>query len=287
MFRIGRVELRLLLVVTIWGANFAVVKALLVALSPEALNLARFTLASAAMAVLLWWRDPGARRLGARDLLPIAALGLLGNTLYQALFIQGIARTSAGNTALLVGLSPLWAALLSASLGLDKLDRRAWTGVALAIAGAALIALEGVSGGRYAGDVLGFLAGVCWASYTVLSGALLRKHPPLRVSGIGMIAGTLAMWATTFHSAAAQDWAALGWPHWAGLAYGSFGALVVCYVLWAKAVQQVGPARTAAFSNLTPVIGLCVCAWTLGEPLTALRLSGAFLALYGVWLTRP
>ncbi len=78
----------LLVTVAIWGVNFAVVKFALAALPPLALNAVRF--ASASTAVLVALRLSGQRwAFARRDLPALVGLGLLGNAVYQLLFIFG------------------------------------------------------------------------------------------------------------------------------------------------------------------------------------------------------
>ncbi|MBI4280230.1 MAG: DMT family transporter [Armatimonadetes bacterium] len=287
---LSRIDLFMLFVVIVWGVNFTVVKWALEKMSPWSFNLARFTMSAVAMAVLLRVRDGGLRGISASDLLAMIGIGILGNTVYQALFIQGIAWTTAGNAVLFIAINPLWTALLSAGLGVDRLTARTWGGIVLAMAGAALVALgghrPGSAGIQWLGDGLVLLAGICWSAYTVLSRALLARHSPLRLTGVGLIAGTAGIWATTMPAAFRQDWQVLTWADWSAIAFAGLGALVFCYTVWAEGVKHVGPARTAAYANLTPAVGLLASAWALGEPLGWMRVVGATLTIYGVYITR-
>jgi drug/metabolite transporter (DMT)-like permease len=95
-------------VVVIWGTNYTIVKEALDSIPALAFMALRFGLAALAMGVLLW-RLEGWKPLPRSTFLRLTALGLLGNTLYQLLFILGIARTTAlYNTGL-----PVVAALTS------------------------------------------------------------------------------------------------------------------------------------------------------------------------------
>ena len=102
--------------VVVWGVNFAVVKRALATFPPLGFNALRFVLAS--LFVLAVLRSRGAlQRPEARDIPRFIILGLVGNVLYQLAFILGLERTRAGNASLMLSLSPMFTALLSAASG--------------------------------------------------------------------------------------------------------------------------------------------------------------------------
>ena len=118
----SRITLRLWLLVLIWAANFSVVKAALADFRPLAFNAIRFVLASAVLLAFLWSaRKP--LRFERRDWPALLALGLVGNTFYQVLFIVGLDWTLAGNAALLLGASPVFVTLLSAGVRHEEPSR--------------------------------------------------------------------------------------------------------------------------------------------------------------------
>src|SRR6266850_2609048 len=84
----GSTDLLLLLMTVIWGSNFTAIKYSLEDLLPLSFNALRFTIASLAMLVVaLMSRDTF--KLAPGDGRRLFALGLLGNTVYQTLFITG------------------------------------------------------------------------------------------------------------------------------------------------------------------------------------------------------
>jgi len=84
--------------------------------------------------------------------------------------------TSAASATLLVGLAPLWVSLVMVLFFGARLRRRAWLGLFLALAGAAILALA--KGARFAGnfgEMMGGLASLCYAAYTLALGRA-RRH---------------------------------------------------------------------------------------------------------------
>jgi O-acetylserine/cysteine efflux transporter len=73
---------------------------------------------------------------------------------------------------------------------------------------------------------------------------------------------------------------------WLGIGYASFLSIVYGYFAWSYALGRVGVARTAVYSNLTPIVALAAGWAMLGERPVAPQLAGVLLILTGVFLVR-
>ena len=107
--RFTRTDLMLLVLASVWGINFSVVKSAIsgpgAPFTPLGFNALRFAVAAVTLLILLR-RTGEAVPASRRDRLAIAGLGLLGNWLYQVLFITGIDRTSPANSSLILATTP-------------------------------------------------------------------------------------------------------------------------------------------------------------------------------------
>ena len=132
-------DLLLVTMAVIWGVNASVMKAAVGQMPPLVFNAARMGLASIALVALAF----GARRvvLSRRDVTVLLALGVLGTGLYQFFMIEGLARTRAGTTALILSSGPAFVALFGRALGIERITRRGMVGIALSMMGIALVAL--------------------------------------------------------------------------------------------------------------------------------------------------
>src|SRR5262245_18353194 len=112
-------DLLLLLMVVIWGANFSVIKLALRDFPEIPFNALRLLMASA---VFLTAIAAGPRPLLARgEWLRLGFLGLVGHFSYQLCFLAGIARTSVANSALIFGCTPVAIAIMSSIAGHEQL----------------------------------------------------------------------------------------------------------------------------------------------------------------------
>ena len=128
----------MLLVVLIWGANFAVVKLSLAEFPLLAFTALRFTAAALLLALIVYARE-GSLAPPRGSVWKLIGLGIIGNTIYQLLFIVGLNLTTAGNTALLISTTPVIVALLGAVLRIERITRYVGGGIALAFAGIVLV----------------------------------------------------------------------------------------------------------------------------------------------------
>jgi drug/metabolite transporter (DMT)-like permease len=276
--------------VLIWGINFSVIKVALRTFSPLAFNALRFGLATLLILAILYLRGESFR-LARRDLLPVILLGLIGHTLYQLMFINGMALTTPANTSLLMATTPVFVAIYGWLLGSERVGVLAWIGVVLSFVGILLLILG--SGGEISlgrgtlrGDLLILGAAMVWAAYTTGSKGLLTRYSPLKLTALSMLAGTPPLVLLSIPQLLRQEWPRVAPEAWLGLAYSLIFAVVVAYVAWYTSVQRVGNARTAIYSNLTPVVAVLVAWLALGDHLTWLQGVGATVVLSSIMLTR-
>jgi drug/metabolite transporter (DMT)-like permease len=286
----GLVDVALIGLMAIWGANFVVVKAAVTQFLPLAFTALRFALAGLVLlAVLIFNRV--SLRVSRADLGRLALLGLVGNIIYQPLFVLGIARTTAGNSALILAASPVAVAIENHLLGQERLHARAWAGVALSFGGLALVILGGpkeisLAPETLLGDALTLGAVLCWATYTVMSRPLVTRLNPLAVTSISLLIGAGALLLIATPSFLAQDWSAVRVSGWLGLLYSGVLAIGLGYAIWGKGVQRLGGARTSVYSNLNPIVAALTGALFLGEHIALLQVAGAACVFGGIVLAR-
>lgn len=121
-----------LLTVMMWGANVVLLKALLGGASAETINVGRFLIAGGVL-VTLSVRANGWPRWDAKTWLAVAAVGFVGNTLFQTFFLAAIRANPAGVGGLVTGIVPVLVLPLGLLLG-HKVSGRQAGGVVVAFA---------------------------------------------------------------------------------------------------------------------------------------------------------
>jgi drug/metabolite transporter (DMT)-like permease len=297
----NRIDALLVLMVVIWGVNYSVIKVAFEEIPPQPFNALRLAIASA----VFYAGIRAARSHAARDARPssifytehpltradrfqLAWLGVVGHCAYQFCFIGGVARTSVSNAALIIGISPVAIAVVSAALGRERLHWQHWAGALVSVTGIYYVVGHGASfaGSTITGDLLVMISVGCWVAYTLGAGRLMSRHSPLYVTGITMVIGGVPYVVIALPQLILQEWDRVSAWTWSALGLSALLALNVAYLIWYIAVQRIGPSRTAIYSNLVPIVAMAVAAMWLGEPMTIGKAVGAAAVLGGIALTR-
>jgi drug/metabolite transporter (DMT)-like permease len=274
----------LLATALIWGLTFPVAKHVLAFLPPLPFAAVRYLLAALLLLGLLRWRQ-GSVRLVRADILPLLGIGLIGITVFQSLWANGLALTSASKAAILVSTSPIWAAVFTTLRG-QRLPARAWAGVFLSLGGVFLVVNNSVTeirlgGGTLLGDLM-FLAGAAlWAVYSALAPPYLARLGPLKVTAWTMLLGALGL-----AGAAAVDWAALPLSTWAAFAFTVVLSAALGFLWWYEGIRQLGVNRAMVYSYLIPVSAVASAVLLLGESFGWAQILGSAVVLAGIRLAR-
>ena len=282
----------LLLMALIWGVNFIVVKIGTQLMHPLAFNGARVAIAAVSLVlVAVAIREPWPTR---RDTVRLLLLGVLGNGLYQWFFIEGIARTRAGDAALVLAASPALMAIIGRVLGVEQVTSRKVVGIAASLLGMALVVFGSGSAdpattrdaATLAGNMLVLASAVFWALYTVLLKPYTERVSGVSLSALTMAGGAIPLVLVSMPQISDTSWRSLPVSGWGALLYSGLLALVVAYLFWYRGVRVIGPTRTAMYSNLQPVVALVVAWIALGEKPTIIQVLGAVAIMIGILLTR-
>jgi O-acetylserine/cysteine efflux transporter len=273
-----------LLMVTVWGFNFVVIRWGLNDVPPLTLTLLRFGLA--AFPALLLVARPKAHWS------QVAAYGLFAFALQFSLLFAGIAvGMPTGLSSLVIQVQAFFTIGLATLLTLERPAATQGFGALLAGAGVLLVAMH-LPGGTRLGLLLVVLAALSWSVANLIvkrmsSSDATASEPlsiviwgsafacvPLAVAALA-IDGLPAMQATVLRLAP---------PQWLGLAFQAWPTTLLAFGIWAWLLRLYPAALIAPFTLLVPIVGMSCAVWLLGEPLLWWKLAGAGLVLSGLAL---
>ena len=288
MRRPDSTDLMLLTTVFIWAFGITVTRyALTHGFEPLAFASIRYGGAALLTAVLALAIERSLALHGRRNaLFVVLAAGFL--LLNQLCFVYALRLTSATTVALILGTTPVFTALISFAVGLERPSPRLWLGAVVTFAGVALVAV-GAGGGLSSdlgGDLLAIGLAATWAAYSVTIAPLMRSHSPYRISAVVLLAMIVPFALVSSGQIGDQNYGDLGWLVWLGLAYAIIGPLAVTNLLWFTAIDRVGPSRASLFANLQPFLAAAIAALVLSEHLSPLEVVGGFAILCGILLER-
>ncbi len=240
----------------------------------------------AAVLLLLAARLHGRAALPApRDLGRLFVLSLLGVTLNQSLFLEGLARSTAVNAGLLMTVIPVATVALAALVGQERATRRQVVGIALSVAGVAWLFLgrgAHIGAESLTGDLLMTANAVSYSAYLVFARPVAARLPQPVVIAWVFLFGALTVpflaWDVPWWPAEAggRQLAALGGVLLFPTVLAYLGNIVV--------LARAGANVTAAYVMLQPVLAALLGIGVLGEQPEPSLLVTAAGVLAGLWL---
>jgi len=273
-----------LVTVTLWGSSFVAIRDAGQTLSPGSLALGRLLVSLIVLGVVASVRrEPLPER---RDLVGIAAFGVLFLGVYSVTLNAAERRVDAGTAAMLINVGPVLIAIGAGVFLNEGFPRRLFGGCAVAFSGCVLIGLASTKSSSRAGVGLALLiaAAFAYAAAVVIQKPVLARVSPLQVTLLGCAAATVAClpFAPTLIGELDDAGAtAIGWIVYLGAAPTALG-----FATWAYALRRTSAGRLASLAFLIPVVAILLGWALLGETPPWLAAVGGAICLAGVYLAR-
>jgi drug/metabolite transporter (DMT)-like permease len=276
----GRLLPFAVLSVALVGVSFGSIFVRLAVAPALAIALWRMTLASAAVlpaALLSGQFEPRANR--AQVALAASAGGLLA--LHFGSWMTSLMFTSVANSVLLVNTAPIFVALIATVTGRDRPGARTWMAVALATAGAGVIAWGGLEDrASLLGDLLAVIGALAMAGYLILAREAQRGLTYLPYVAIAYGTAALVLWAAVLMTGTV--WHSFSPATWAVLAAMAVVSQLVGHGGYNWSLRHLQAAFVSIALTGEPVLASLLAWWLLDEPIGLRTVAGGLLVLAGV-----
>ena len=278
------------LMILLWSANFIIGKVALREFPPLLLGALRIGLAGIFLAPIYWRRARTAAKpfRPGEDLLLLLFLAAcnVGN---QLLFLAGLNRTTVAHSALIIGVGPMFVLLIAAMLGIERITLRKIAGMAIALAGVALLVYQ-VRGpetaqATLAGDLLTAAACILLSLFAVYGKKATERYGTIAVNSFAYMGGAALLAPVALWQARGFPFADVSPAGWASLVYMAVFPSAICYLIYYHALAHISASRVAAFIYLEPVIATLMAVAFLGERITTPLVAGGTVIFTGVYLT--
>ena len=271
----------------IWGMAFVAIKAVVVELSPVNLALLRWFIAGVPFLILLpiiGRPKVSFERKDVPRLLVVAFANVAG---YHISLYYAETAISAGMSALLTALGPIFIAILSYLILKETSGRRVVAGLTLATLGTVILSVGSISVGdlsSYAGILEALITAFCYALFAVLGKPLVHKYGSAPTTILAGLVGTAMMLPLLSGSFVSQT-EALSFDGWVGVVFLALLSTVLGYLMFYTLVSRGAVTRLAIQLYLIPVISVIGGALLLTEAVTPAILIGGGLMLFAVGIT--
>ena len=201
----------------------------------------------------------------------VGAISMAGVT---TLFAMANKLTTAGNTIILQYTAPIWIVILMFLFFRKKPDRTAMISILIVLAGILCFFFEGLSTGKWLGDLLALLSGIFYAGVFMLNS--FEKGDALSSVFFGQLAcgvflTPLVLQETSFSVQVLIPVILLGTVQ-----------VGIAYIFFTTGTKYTDPVTASIINALEPILNPILVAVFYGEMLGKMALVGAVIVLGGI-----
>ena len=272
--------------VLFWGLSFVSSKTILnTGVPPMTMACIRFVIATVVLNLFVRKFDPAAR-LRRKDLLPLAASGLFGVTIYFFFETRGIRLTSASHASLIIAVIPVITVLAETILFRARISWLAVAGIVLSVVGVVFVVERPGTGARgtasLAGDLFMFGACLSWVVYIILSKNLHQRLSEIAITAYQSLFGTVFLIPLALLEM--RQWVPITLIAGLNLVYLALFCSALSNFLYVYGLSRLGPIAVSPYVNLIPVVGVLGGVVLLGEAIAWSQVAGGIVILAGVLL---
>jgi drug/metabolite transporter (DMT)-like permease len=268
----------------LWASAFIAIRTVGVHYSPGAMADGRLLVGAAALGLVAAFRGP-VRWPRGRSLALVIGYGVLWFGVYAVLVNAAERHLDAGTTALIINVGPILIAVLAGLFLHEGFPRSLVTGLAIAFAGVATIAVATSTGRRdSAGVLLALGAAGLYAVGVLLQKQALRDVDPFTATWLGCTAGAVV--CLPFLPALGHEIVRAPWAATAGIVYMGLFPTAIAFATWSYALAHTTAGRLSSSSYLVPMVAVLLSWLLLGEVPVPMALVGGALCLVGVAVAR-
>ena len=270
---------RLVALAAMWGASYLFMRYAVPHLGPILMIELRVLVAGLLLAAFV---HATGNRIGWKQHWPSwLFVGAIGLALPFALIAEALTVIDASTAAILNALSPLWATIFAALWIRDPITPAKMVGILLCLAGTAVLVgwtPTPITHRELVAAAMSVAATALYGFTIVFTKVKLKGASPMATSAATLLFAALAMVPFTPLDRDLAAVPAMAWWALAGLAIVS---TTVAFIFYYRLIADVGPVKAITVTLLVPIFGMIWGVLLLGEPVTAGRLAGCAVILFG------
>lgn len=242
----------------------------------------------AGMAYILFFLLKGDKLPRRKEWYPILFLSFLNFMVSNGLATWGVKLTTAGLSAILGAIFPLWLVLIMAFRGKNKIPFLARVGILIGFGGVCIVFYEHLHElfdlSFLGGILLGLLAALAWAYGTIYTKEFAVDFNPYHSIGWQMLISgiTLNLIATlTGQTIPVED---ISLYTWGAILFLVIVSSIIAFIAYLYALQKLPTNLVSVYAYINPLVAVIAGSLFTGEPFTILILTGSLVTLSGVYL---
>lgn len=284
------IDLMLIGVVLIWGANYTVAKFGMQTLSAEVFTLTRFLMVLPVLFGLVYMTERNVK-IRVKDIPAFLLAALVGISLYQTLFVASLRYTTASNSSLLIAMSPLFTVIGLLLTKKEKAKPTLVIGSFVAIMGVFMIKGLGDIPFQFSwislrGDIIALCASILFGIYPFPLTRLQKTYTALTITLYTAIFGSIFLALYSGADWLRTDFMTLPVATWGSLLFAAYPVTAYSLVVWNYGIEKLGASRVMPYMYLVPVTAIVIAMLWIDEGMNIWQACGAFFILLGVGVVR-
>lgn len=282
----GRPISALVTVQVLFGLHYLAAKIVVQTIPPPAWALLRASLAGLLLVILLYAGGMSLPK-GRGTFLRFLGLSLIGVSINQYLFIEGLHRSSVGHSALIITSMPVTVVLIAMILGRERPTLQRLLGIGVTLAGIViLIGPDRIDwhADSFRGDLMTAMNALSYSLFLVLGKPVFQRERTLPASTLLFLLGGAWLVPLGARDVLALDITAIDARTWMLGLFIVLGPTIGAYGLNTYALRRVDSSMVAFFIYLQPLVGAGLSILLGFERLTLRLLLAAAIVFLGVFI---
>lgn len=219
---------------------------------------------------------------------PILFLSFLNFMVSNGLATWGVKLTSAGISAILGAIFPLWLVIIMALQGKNKIPLMAWAGILIGFGGVCIVFYEHLHEmfdlSFLGGIFLGLMAALSWAFGTIYTKAFSADFNPYHSIGWQMLISGITLNILATATGQVIPISEIRLYTWGAILFLVIVSSIIAFIAYLYALQKLPTGLVSIYAYINPLVAVISGSLFTGEPFTILIMGGSLVTLSGVYL---
>ena len=276
----------LALVCIVWGVSWVGTKEAVRFMPPFQMVGIRQILAG--LAYILFFMVRGDKLPHKKEWYPILFLSILNFMISNGLATWGVKLTTAGLSAIIGAIFPLWLVIILAIRGSNKIPPLAWAGILIGFSGVCVVFyqhLEELFDLTFLGGiVLGLIASLAWAYGTIYTKEYAMSFNPYHSIGWQMLISGVMLNIIANITGDVIPLKEIRLYTWGAIFFLVVVSSVIAFIAYLYALQKLPTGLVSVYAYINPLVAVVSGSLFTGEPLTLFIMAGSLITLTGVYI---
>ncbi|HZV43436.1 MAG TPA: EamA family transporter [Saprospiraceae bacterium] len=278
--------LALLVVCVVWGVSWVGTKEAVRNMPPfQMVGIRQFL---AGLVYVGYFLVRGAKLPGRKDWKIILLLSFLNFMVSNGLATWGVKLTTAGISAIIGAIFPLWLVIILTFKEGNRFPRMAWMGILLGFVGICIIFYDHLKllfdYSFLGGIVLGLVAALSWAYGTIYTKEYAEDFNPYQSIGWQMLISGVTLNIVATVTGQTIPISEITLYTWEAILFLVVVSSIIAFLAYLYALQRLPASLVSTYAYINPIVAVFAGHFFIHEKLSLLMLEGSLVTLTGVYI---